>query len=158
VLVCLFAAYICLVRLYDLVLSAERAGELTFAQSLADAVAHEPSGLVIDFEGPVHLVRREAFFRSRHQSEPEKPFVSRDVAALKDRADPHSELAPAWRAVRGGRDGVPRPGDIAGDGRNRVARLASALPSTPLAVRSGRRSTEQLARIAILTVFLARTY
>src|ERR1700737_4819029 len=59
---------------------------------------HEPSSFIIDLEGPVHLVRREALLRSRHQAESEKPFVSWDVAAVEDRAHPHSEFTPAWRA------------------------------------------------------------
>ena len=61
-----FAADIGLVSFDEPILAAERAGGGGLVHAFADAVFHEPCRFIIDFEGPVHLVRREAFFRSRH--------------------------------------------------------------------------------------------
>lgn len=93
-------AQIRLIGLHDLAFAAHR---LRLGRSrrhrLADAVRHEPSGLVGDAEHPAKLRRRHALLGSCHQVEAKDPLGKRNVAALHDRADRDREVLPAAVAL-----------------------------------------------------------
>jgi hypothetical protein len=69
------------------------------AHRLADAVAHEPSGLVCDFQHAMQLVSRYAFLARGHQVKAENPLSQRDVAALHDGAVGYGEVTTAGVAL-----------------------------------------------------------
>jgi hypothetical protein len=84
----------------------KRTSASRLAHGLADAVRHEPSGLVGYVKHAVQLMRTHAFLGRGHQMERQNPLVQRDVRALKQRADRHRELLAAVAAVE-------RPSSIA---------------------------------------------
>lgn len=80
-------------------LVAAHRGRGIVAHGLADAVGHEPRGLVGHAEHAVQLVRRHAGLGGRHQVAGEHPLVERDLGALEDGADRDGELLAALSAL-----------------------------------------------------------
>src|SRR5690606_20165416 len=70
-----------------------------FAHGLADAVCHEPSGLVGDLKRAVYLMRAETLLAGAQQVDRLKPLVQRHMAGLEHRADLHRELLAALAAL-----------------------------------------------------------
>ena len=96
--VCSFAADVCFVALNKLAFTAEWAG-INRAHGFANAVRHEPRGLVSHSERAVQLVRRHAFFAAADKAKRERPFVQRDMARLHDGAGRYRERAVARIAM-----------------------------------------------------------
>lgn len=77
------------------------ATELAFGldvHGFADAVSHEPRGLVGDAKRAVELVGADALLGRAHQVRRQHPLVKGHLRALKDRADRHRVLAAAVAA------------------------------------------------------------
>ena len=58
-------------------------GWVRTVHGLADAMAHEPSGLVSDLEHAVKLMSRGALLAPGHQFHDQNPLMQGDMAALK---------------------------------------------------------------------------
>src|SRR5665213_300881 len=91
----LFRAVICFIRFNEFALAAERASLAGRLHRFADAMRHEPSGLVGNPQHPVKLVGADALLRRSHEVRGEQPLVQRDMRPLKNRARPDREFAPA---------------------------------------------------------------
>lgn len=102
-------AHVGLVKLNDLVLAPKRAGRGVGGHALADAVGHEPSGLVGHAQHAVKLMRRHALFGRGDQVRGKQPLVQRDMAALHHRSGSRLRQASAtlpcerWRGPHCGR-------------------------------------------------------
>ena len=76
------------------------------AQRLANAMTHEPRGLVAHANGAVELVGAAALPGQQDHVEGKQPLVERHVAVLHDGADRHGERAFAGLAVVAARCGL----------------------------------------------------
>jgi hypothetical protein len=81
----------------------DNAGQFIFssgvvAHCVTDAMAHEPSRFVSDFEHPVKLMRGHGFFARTDDEHCHKPFADWNVGAFKHRADSDRELFAAHSA------------------------------------------------------------
>jgi hypothetical protein len=94
------AADVGLVDFDDLVLTAESAGQLAFAHCLANAVHHEPGGLIAAAHHALHLERRHALLAAVEQIDRHAPLVQRDFGALADGVDRDGELLAAIIALK----------------------------------------------------------
>ena len=83
-----------LINLNRLALAAHR-GQIARSHRLADAMAHEPSGLQRHAQRAVKLVGADAFLAGTHQINSLKPERQRNVAILEHRTLAGGELAPA---------------------------------------------------------------
>jgi hypothetical protein len=87
-----------LVGRHDLVGATQRR-QGTVAHRLADAVRHEPRGLVRHAQRPHELVAADPPLAAAQQVRGLQPLVQRDVAGLEHRADRDGELALAGPAA-----------------------------------------------------------
>src|SRR5689334_12837291 len=87
-----------LVNLDNAAARAER-GEVAGAHRLADAVLHEPRGLVGHAQRAVELVGTDTLLAGGHEDDRLYPKVQGDLAVLEDRADLDGELALAVAAA-----------------------------------------------------------
>ena len=72
--------------------AAEFGGEATALHGKADAMLHEPCGLLSDAQGPVNFVAADAVFGIRLKPESNRPLVQTDRAVLHDRSDLDGKL------------------------------------------------------------------
>src|SRR4029079_19012821 len=71
---------------------ATKNGYAPVAHGLANAMAHEPRGLVADIERAVQLMGRDALLAAAHQMEGLQPLVQGDFGTLHDRPHGDSEI------------------------------------------------------------------
>jgi hypothetical protein len=83
------------VGLDNLALTTERS-EAASAHALANAMAHEPRGLVRDVERAVQLMGGNALLAGRHQVESLQPLVQGNVRPLHHGLLRDSEILPAF--------------------------------------------------------------
>src|SRR6185312_9143695 len=86
------------IRLVNLDLAAHLAVEVPGLHGMANAMGHEPSGLVGDPKHSVKLMGTHALLAGRHQVDSHEPLVKRDMRTLKDRPDGHGKLTLARAA------------------------------------------------------------
>jgi hypothetical protein len=78
--------------------SAAQGRKAVRAHGFAQAVRHEPSRLIGDFQNAVKLMAADALLGTAQKVRRLKPLVQRDMRGLENRADANRELLPASAA------------------------------------------------------------